>query len=71
MSLQTVFHGTKAESAALVQAIGRNCGCQVDGRIIRQQCGPHKMLIDDQRALDGLIFMRRMAQSLKRQEWRE
>jgi len=32
-------------------------------------CEPHNMLIEDQRALDGLVWMRRDAERLRREEF--
>jgi len=32
-------------------------------------CAPHRMLTDDQRALNGLLFARRMAQRLRGEEF--
>ncbi len=55
------WHGTGEESVVLLGAIARNCACGVatDGAI-RRVCAPHRMLIEDQRALDGLLFARRL-----------
>ena len=69
MSSRTVWHGTPDESLALLQAITRNCGCEFGLRGVRLSvCGPHRMLTEDQRALDGLLFARRMADCLRREE---
>jgi hypothetical protein len=32
-------------------------------------CAPHRMLTEDQRALNGLLFARRMAERLQREEF--
>ncbi|MCA1644065.1 MAG: hypothetical protein LC797_00905 [Chloroflexi bacterium] len=32
-------------------------------------CAPHRMLTEDQRALNGLLFARRMAERLNREEF--
>ena len=32
-------------------------------------CAPHRMLTEDQRALNGLLFGRRMADRLRREEF--
>jgi hypothetical protein len=67
---QPVFHGTTDESTALVNAIARNCGCQYALTGARSTtCAPHQMLIEDQRALDGLVFMRRRVEHLRRGEF--
>jgi len=67
---QPVFHGDLEESTALVNAIARNCGCVYAGMGVRTStCAPHNMLIGDQRALDGLVWMRRDAERLRREEF--
>jgi hypothetical protein len=32
-------------------------------------CPSHRMLVEDQRALDGLLFARRIAAQLRDEEW--
>lgn len=58
---QIVFHGTRAETDALLLAIAHNCECRFNGVMGARTstCGPHEMLAHDQRALDGLVFERR------------
>jgi len=65
-----IWNGTHQESADLTAAINRNCTCQydVDGQRTLT-CSPHRMLLDDQRALDGLVFMRQLAERLKLEEF--
>jgi hypothetical protein len=69
MQQHSVWNGTQAESLDLAAAINRNCTCQygLDGERT-MTCAPHHMLIDDQRALDGLLFFRRIAERLKLEE---
>jgi hypothetical protein len=63
------WFGTQQESTDLLAAISRNCTCEFGLKGIRlTQCGPHDMLISDQRALNGLLFARRMADRLRREE---
>jgi len=65
----TTWHGTSEESRVLIDAIARNCVCLYGQRAVRlHTCGPHQMLAEDQRALDGLVFIRRMAQQLRQNE---
>ncbi len=54
------WHGTEGEAHALLEAIARHCACAVgeDGGL-RGVCGPHRLMVEDQRALDGLLFARR------------
>lgn len=54
------WHGTEAESEALSVAVQENCGCTFGMMGIRLTlCDAHDMLINDQRALNGLVYMRR------------
>jgi hypothetical protein len=70
MALQVVWHGTQQESFDLVNAIARNCTCEFGLMGVRlATCAPHRMLTDDQRALNGLLFARRMAQRLLTEEF--
>ena len=70
MSTQIIWHGTQQESFALVGAVARNCTCEVGPDGVRTlTCSPHRMLTADQRALDGLLFARRMADRLLREEF--
>ena len=70
MSTQIIWHGTQQESFALIGAVAHNCTCQVGPDGVRTfTCNPHRMLTEDQRALDGLLFARRMADRLLREEF--
>ena len=65
MSDNVIWHGTQQESFDLVNAIARNCACQFGLMGVRlSMCGAHQMLSEDQRALDGLLFVRGMARQL-------
>ena len=49
------------EALALLHALREHCDCHVSqGRTVAA-CAGHLMLARDQRAVDGLLFMRRMA----------
>ena len=64
-----VWHGTRQESLELLHAIRQHCACErEDGRVL-SICAPHAMLACDQRAVDGLLFMRRMAERLLAEEF--
>jgi hypothetical protein len=55
----------------LIRAIERNCDCpevRVQGAA-STACGGHRMLAFDQRALDGLLFVSRMAGRLRAEEF--
>lgn len=68
--MQVVWHGTQQESFDLVNAIARNCTCEFGLMGVRlATCAPHRMLTEDQRALNGLLFARRMAERLRHEEF--
>ena len=70
MTMQVVWHGTQQESFDLVNAIARNCTCEFGLMGVRlATCAPHRMLTEDQRALNVLLFARRMAERLRREEF--
>ena len=70
MATQVVWHGSQQESFDLVNAIARNCTCEFGLMGVRlATCGPHRMLTEDQRALNGLLFARRMSDRLRREEF--
>lgn len=57
---QVAFHGTPEEVADLLAAITRNCTCEYTAEGVRlNSCAGHDMLVNDQRALNGLVFERR------------
>lgn len=64
------WHGTPAEHLELMRAFDRNCECQF-GDMGEQQsrCAAHR-LTESQRALDGLLYARRIARTLRDEEWR-
>ena len=69
MSTQVVWNGTREESLALVDAIARNCTCEFGLMGVRlSTCTSHRMLTEDQHALNGLLFARRVVDGLKREE---
>lgn len=70
MPNSVIWHGTQAETFELLQALSRNCSCVVTaegGRL--STCAPHQMLVSEQRAVDGLLFARRIADRLRAEEW--
>jgi hypothetical protein len=65
------WHGTQTEGFALQEALRAWCNCEFnpnDG-MRTSTCAGHKMFAEDQRALDGLVFARRMANCLIREEF--
>lgn len=70
MVSQVLWHGTQQESFDLLNAIAHNCTCTFGALGVRQSiCEPHRMLLEDQRALDGLLFARHMANRLVCEEF--
>jgi hypothetical protein len=69
MARRIIWNGTAEEAIALLHALREHCACHVqDGRTVAP-CAAHNMLVQDQRAVDGLLFMRRMAARLLTEEF--
>ncbi len=69
MARRIAWKGTTDEALALLHALREHCDCHVDqGRTVAP-CAGHTMLARDQRAVDGLLFMRRMAARLLAEEF--
>jgi len=69
MARRITWKGTTDEALALLHALREHCDCQVEqGRTVAP-CAGHTMLARDQRAVDGLLFMRRMAARLLAEEF--
>jgi hypothetical protein len=69
MPRRVTWNGTTDEALALLHALRAHCECAVhDGRTV-SACASHSMLAHDQRAVDGLVFMRRMAARLLAEEF--
>lgn len=69
----TVFHGSSAESDDLIAALSHNCDCQKEtpSGIVRIVCAAHRAAFEDQRFVDGVVFVRReLAVRLIREEHR-
>jgi hypothetical protein len=68
-TLTIAWHGTGLETESLLQAVAHNCGCEFGLTGIQMStCGAHQMLVEDQRALNGLLFGRYLAPRLLREE---
>jgi hypothetical protein len=68
--MTAAWHGTLGEYVDLTRVLSRNCGCEVGlMRIGTRACPAHQMLAEDQRALNGLLFVRRMAARFQDEEW--
>jgi hypothetical protein len=70
MATSVLWHGSQTEALELLQALSRNCSCVVTAEGVRlSTCAPHEMLSSDQRAIDGLLFARRIAARLRMEEF--
>jgi hypothetical protein len=70
MAISVLWHGSQTEALELLQALSRNCSCVVSADGVRlATCAPHEMLATDQRAIDGLLFARRIAARLRDEEF--
>ena len=74
------WHGTRQEASALLHAISAHCSCEPTNREAApmrpttrdarpRRCPPHLMLVEDQRAIDGLLFARNIVGRLLLEEW--
>jgi hypothetical protein len=61
---QVVWHGTADEALALLAVVNEHCTCRRVNQRVMAVCPTHVMLSREQRAIDGLLFMRRMAERL-------
>jgi hypothetical protein len=70
MASSVLWHGTQSEALELLQALSRNCSCELTAEGVRlSTCAAHEMLSSEQRAIDGLLFARRIADQLRREEF--
>jgi hypothetical protein len=71
LTTRVQWHGSRAEGVELVETLSRHCSCEFTAQRLRAfVCAPHEMLISDQRAIDGLLFARRIAARLRSEEFR-
>jgi hypothetical protein len=69
MASRVQWHGNRSEGLELIQALSRHCSCVFDAQGLRASvCAPHQMC-SDQRAVDGLLFSRRIAARLHKEEF--
>jgi hypothetical protein len=69
MARRITWNGTTDEALALLQALRSHCECRRDEGRTMSACPSHSMLAHDQRAIDGLLFMRRMVGRLRVEEF--
>jgi hypothetical protein len=64
-----IWHGNPSERRDLTNAVHHNCACEFGSMGVRMStCASHRMLSEDQRALNGLLFARRIAGRLSDEE---
>jgi hypothetical protein len=68
MPRRIIWNGTTDEALGLLQALRAHCSCTLESGRMITPCTGHVMLACDQRALDGLLFMRRKAARLLAEE---
>jgi hypothetical protein len=62
VATHVLWHGTQTEAQELLQALSRNCSCVITAEGVRlSRCALHEMLSSGQRAVDDLLFARRIA----------
>jgi hypothetical protein len=69
MARHITWNGTPDEALALLHALRTHRECRIDSGRTVASCASHSMLARDQRAVDGLLFMRRMAAQLLAEEF--
>ena len=67
--MRTIWNGTPHEGVELCDIVRRNCACTTPDNGESTRCASHWMLLADQRALDGLVFARRIGPRLRREEF--
>ena len=64
------WRGIGDETERVLEAVAHNCDCEFGLVGVRlSTCAAHQMLVDDQRALNGLLFGTYLAARLRREEW--
>lgn len=69
MAHRITWNGTTEEAVALLHALRAHCTCRVEAGRTVAPCAGHHMLARDQRAVDGVLFMRRIAPQLVTEEF--
>lgn len=67
MTASAVWHGTTSEGQELVQAVRHHCTCPPGAAARNSTCPAHELLTDQQ-MLDRLLFARRIAACIRREE---
>lgn len=51
------WHGEETDLLRLGFALNNNCGCVFNFAVLQKRCEAHRAAIEDQRFLDGLVFV--------------
>ena len=63
------WNGTPGEYLELTRTLNRNCGCEFGLMGMQVSRCPAHDLLEDQRALNGLLYARSIVDTLKDEEW--
>jgi hypothetical protein len=66
MPRSTTWVGTDEEMLDFLNAIARHCTCE---ELIGPACPAHELIRADQEAINRLVFARRIAERLRREEF--
>jgi hypothetical protein len=63
-----VWNGTLSEQLDLMAAVQHNCGCSFDGTATSLSACSSYILLREQRALDGMLWIRHLVARLRAEE---
>lgn len=66
-----LWHGSSQEARDAMNAFAHHCTCYFEAGQCKTPCAAHVAFFGDQRMLNGLVWMRRQVDRLRREEWRE
>ena len=67
--MKASWNGTLSDYLELTRALDHHCACSIGFRCVRQTCCSAHELAGDQRALNGLLYARRILAKLRDEEW--
>jgi hypothetical protein len=67
--MSTIWNGTPQEGLELCEIVKKYCSCATTETGAATRCASHWMLLAEQRALDGLVFARRIGPRLRQEEF--
>jgi hypothetical protein len=63
------WRGSTEQQAELLIALRHNCTCRFEQQARVGVCSAHRLLVEEQRVLDGLAFARSIVQRLRAEEF--